>query len=67
MIRLGPQNGIMVKLTVLMPGKMCATTQQKSVRPVMVWFVITVGYLRGKEERLRRKKYNILFLFQDTD
>ncbi len=41
----------MVKLMVLMPGKMCATTQQKSVRPVMVWFVIASGYLRRERER----------------
>lgn len=62
MIWLGPQNGIIAKLMVLMPENMCATTQQKRVRPVMVWFVITIGYLRGESEvmmdrrGLRRKE-----------
>lgn len=51
MIRLGPQNGIMVKLMVLVRGNTCDTTQLKNVRPVMIWFVIHIGYLRRKGKK----------------
>lgn len=54
MIWLGPQNGIMAKMMLLLPGKMCANTQQKSVRLDIVLFVIIIGYLREMEVERER-------------